>query len=241
MRPYRHFCNTDKSAFTLIEVTLAAAIAIIIIGAVFGSLHSSQIAYNQGMTETRLQEAANRVMSQIVRMIKESRVVSVGGDGMEITLQVPVDHDADGDVIDGSWNVEYGTKWGGADHLDGTCKIIFEVMGNSSESALDSDLNQDGDQADNFTSGRVHIRCYNDTGVLKEERTISGNLIFVGDVDGDGSLEPIFERVDHRGFVDPDGKCILAMFMVMLVGRDGVPHVLDMTTMITPRNPSSVP
>jgi hypothetical protein len=222
---------------TLIEVILAAAIMTIVTGAIFATVIRSQNAFNQGVTQMKVQSEANKLMGKIIDLIRESKVLSVADNGCSITLQRPVDHDGDDDVVSDDWETEYGYTWLGTDYLDATLEIVFEVTGTSTEGSLDSDLNQDGDQVDVFTSGVLRRRYYDDNGDLQHEVTFSGDLVFVGDVDGDSTIDPLFQRVNHGGIVDASGRCVLAMFLILSVAPDGYPHVMDLATIVTPRNP----
>ena len=235
----KQYGNSGRAGMTLIEVVLASAVMTIVTGAIFATVIRSQNAYNQGLTQMRVQSESNRLMGEIVELIRESKVVSIADNGCSITLQRPVDHDGDGDVVSDDWETEYGYTWGDprTDYLDATLEIVFEVTGTSTESGLSADLNQDGDQSDVFTSGVLRKRYYDDSGNLQHERTFSGDLVFVGDVDGDSTIDPLFQRVNHGGIVDANGRCVLAMFLIISVAPDGYPHVMDLGTIITPRNP----
>jgi len=231
-----------QRGMTLIEVLLSVALLTVILGALFTSLLSSQKAYNFGMSELLLQETANRIVAQMVEKIRESsesRIIIDNDNGCVITLQRPVDHDDDGDIFDANWNVEYGEYYGNAFHLDAYCQIVFEMTGSLSEATLE-DLNDDGDIADSYQCGQIRLCYYDSNGVLKEQKIISESLVFVGDTDGNQTIEPMFQRVDLNGNIDSDpakNNCIQLRYMIMKLNRGKDPHILRMVTRISPRNP----
>ena len=220
---------------TLIELMIAMVVLVIILGAVFGTILNSQSAYNQGLTEINAQDAASRVINQMKELITESKVISVNG--TELVLQKPVDWDGDGDVLDNAMNVEYGAYYNGEAHLNATSRIAFGATGVTREATLGYDLNGDGDVTDEFTSGAMFVRFYDSGGApqTQYERQISGDLICIGDVDGSGTVDPMFERWDSFG-PSPTGNTIVIFFLSLKTARDRFPHVLDIAARITPRN-----
>ncbi len=203
--------RSRQKGMTLIEMMLAVALLTVILAALFTSLTSSQKAYNFGMSELTLQETANRVVGQITEKIRESSANNMIRDldnGLWITLQKPVDHDLDNDVFDLNWNVEYGERYGGADHLGAYCTISYEVVGNDS---------------------RIKFSYYDNNAVLQSEKVVCENLIFPIDEDGDGVDEHIFTRINAAEYEDSDGNCIKLRFIILATDQAGLQHQLEFT------------
>jgi prepilin-type N-terminal cleavage/methylation domain-containing protein len=98
-----------NAGFNLVELMVVLLLFAIIVLAIFGVLLVGRQSWKTGETQLELQQESRRAMEKIVNELRQSGQISIDpGPVTPIAFQIPEDTDSDGDVIDGSGNVEWG-------------------------------------------------------------------------------------------------------------------------------------
>jgi len=220
----------------MLEMMISFAIFLIIVAAVTIYLQSAQVAYNQGMAKYRGQIACQSILTRITTEVMQSTLIGVAGDGSSVSLQVPVDHDGDGDVISDAGDVEYGAKG----QLDWTMTLAFAAARNLSEATDKVDYNDDGDKTDSLVAGRVMLSFQDTGGATQASSPISpprvlGTSPLGGDLDGDGTNDPLFQRVDDDGAPDANGDNLKIDIFLFAIDRRRTNFLGRGVTIISPR------
>lgn len=104
------------TGFTLVEIMIVFAIFSIIGAAIFATLTMGRKSWHTGDVQVEMQQEVRKAMNSMVKELRQSGpavIVGVPADGAPysaITFQIPEDTDNDGDVIDGSGNIEWGSQ-----------------------------------------------------------------------------------------------------------------------------------
>ncbi|HLG42330.1 MAG TPA: prepilin-type N-terminal cleavage/methylation domain-containing protein [Planctomycetota bacterium] len=200
-------CRRPSSGFTLIEVSLAMALLLIVVLLAYRLLFTVQDSTDRTSINAYLHNQGRIVSEALIREIHESRIVSVASQNDSMVIQVPVDYDGDGDVLDGAGLVEYGFRDPAnaqAPRLSWTATYSTVVDETHSEAALRIDINKDGDKTDTFVSCRLE-RVVRDGGGVERDRLILARDIYLidsprdADLNGDGTADPLFKLVDASG------------------------------------------
>jgi type II secretory pathway pseudopilin PulG len=214
-----------QRGMTLVEIVFASAIliAFLMMTMIFmGSLTEGANLQNQ---VSELDKASEKALDAMTEELQSGFVPSNGWYSANwvaplqlgsntIRFVVPVDHDGDGDEIDGSLNAEYGCMRpdytpedfpfeSNTTNNDFFIMYVFTQTGTLAESAPDIDLNGDGDTADTFTIGLIEkvfpaATCttpgatHQNQTVAELRQPLTPRVVAVGDGDGDGVADPIF-------------------------------------------------
>lgn len=117
------------AGFTLVEVMIVASLFIVIMGGILAILSVGKYSWYQTDVEIELQQDLRKAMTRVIMELRESGFDSVGSAMITIqdntgqnnsdilTFSVPVDYDNDGDIVNGSSNIEWGgaTLWANKD------------------------------------------------------------------------------------------------------------------------------
>ncbi|MEW6358746.1 MAG: hypothetical protein AB1696_20590 [Planctomycetota bacterium] len=198
------------AGFTLIEVAIASVVVVVVVFAVLGMYGAGQDACSVGSANLSVQTVNTTCMAEMTRQIRESRIFGMAADGSWIRLQVPVDHDSDGDALDEDRNIE----WGAAERLNWFLEYAYHTEAGlgAGEGTFEErkaggmgiDLNGDGDKNDVIEFGCVVENIKDENGVIVSSRQITPRCIVL-DMDGDGVREAMFQRIYGNGTADPDG------------------------------------
>ena len=84
---------SHKSGFTLIEILVASALFLIIIGAITAVLRVAEMSWNSGMGSVHAQQQARQAMDGMLKEIRQSKSMdlNVTAPGDIITFNVPID------------------------------------------------------------------------------------------------------------------------------------------------------
>jgi len=105
----KRFKTEQTEAFTLVELMVSVAIFVVILGASYALMSSGKMSWHSGDTKVELQQDLRQAMDDISFELSESSPVrvTVAAGGNSLTLQIPVDEnanrareDTDGDAVD---------------------------------------------------------------------------------------------------------------------------------------------
>ncbi|TET37693.1 MAG: hypothetical protein E3J72_04810 [Planctomycetota bacterium] len=231
------FYNTSacrrSDGVTLIETVIAVVLFSFIIMAIYAIDRSAKNTYDVGTGQQDMQRISSRLLNQISSAFIQGRMTFANESSL--TLQVPVDHDDDDDVLDDNYMIE----WGAVDK-DGVVQRGYSVSyafvpaasGKTySESALDIDFNEDGDKSDTFALGAIHKQWLDVSGTMAGSSPISTDKVLFE------AGSPIFARIDDTGTADAAGKNIRIFFIVVFEDRRNNVYHRAVRTTAAPRNP----
>lgn len=230
--------SMSEKGFTLVELMMATAVMGIILGSIALSLKQGNDQMLYELPRSGIEMSMGIAFDRVERVLRSARITAVAADGSSVDFQVPVDHDADGDVIDGNFNCEWGVVksvgQGGTQMLGATGTILFVRRADGavlSEPALNTNININTeaarDENDVFDLGGLVFTCDDDgDGAADWRNRLAGGFILQPsgtgtenwgkDVDGDGTADPIFRRVGDY------------LEVVLIMGRapTGVPPIM---------------
>ena len=188
-----------ERAVSLIEVTIAAGVATIVLGAALGmtqtSMSASKVIGDSSVGLRREVEVKNALRLDLNRC----RLEAIAPDGSSVTYSLPVTA-ADGSLLDAYGNVIWGVSDSTGPKPGGTITVSFQVDRIRDEAVEEIDLNNDGDTTDRFDQGRlVKTASTGDRLALPLARVVLVRGDYTGDVNGDGQPDPLFS-------VDADGQ-----------------------------------
>ncbi|MHC4661982.1 MAG: PulJ/GspJ family protein [Planctomycetota bacterium] len=221
------------SGITLLEVIIAIAILSFVLLGIYAVDRSARHTQEIGTGHQVMQQVSSQLINELTGATMQGRLVLANESS--VTLQLPIDLDGDGDVLDNSYQVEWGIVL-----KDGTpvgCgSVTYSFVPASpgvthSESAHNIDFNEDGDTADIFTLGAIHKSWRNGSDFQIEENQISPeNILFTAE-------NPVFSRYDDSGMANPDGDNVRIFLIVRFVDRRGGMYSRATRTTVSPRNP----
>lgn len=235
--------NALCSGTSLIEMMIAMALITVVLGAIYSFLLTGHNSFLIGTEVLNLQQTSSTLTDQVSSRLIEARLISLNANGSAITFMVPVE-DEGGEVIDSNFNVIWGAVDADDDvHVGGWYIYYFEGDETLSEVTLGVDINEDGDMADLFDKGALHVSVYNELGVLQTTLEMSQPFLIQthptagGDVDADDEDDPIFSRVDTDGNPDTLGMSIRIRFIAVWIDGDTKAYLRKVDTAISFRNP----
>lgn len=187
--------------FTLLEMGVAVTIFSMI--AVIALVLSTKTAQYVGdeILQNDLHNKTETTLKKVAGYLSQSTRLGVSADGTSVTLQVPIDVNGNGSVLDASGVLEFGVQTEDGQTGNGVITFIFVVDRQLSEIALGRDLNGDGDRNDIFDLGFIER-----TSTLPGDTTQQYGLPNIvqpsgnhgGDITGNGQPDPIFSVVGRR-------------------------------------------
>jgi len=225
-----------RAGFTLLEVLIASAIAVVLILGTYLAFDTSLRAQTTGERVGYLEERGRMLMDRLANRIRTSNVLyveTVNTAVPRIDFQVPVDPDGNKSVV----NVATGKiNWGSVERtghlLGGYHRFQFQSQRTVQESVIQQDLNRDKDLNDTFALGRI---VESTSGGTISDKAVGGDVgaevIFLNgsymsdmnatyDSDGDGNPlnageDAMFVRVN-----DANGKAKQVNISFWLVVKD---------------------
>jgi len=221
---------------TLIEVMIVVAIFGLIVAGVMSVLKTANDNMAVDIPQGDMENIGHRLVEQIERMVRPSAATQItlpGGDGHAIQYMVPVDHDGDGDVLDDTFTIEWGAFEQGVPTLGNF--MIYQFVpaaganGTFTESANGIDANRDGDLGDVFRRGYIEFETEDGWSRLFGEPNLVcvNNAGWGGDVNGDGTADPIFDLQGNR--------LTISIWLMRIVG-DGEPVLVNVRSTVFLRN-----
>ncbi len=231
----------NKSAgVTLVEVLIATVILSVIIALLLSFTNTVVDASNVYNQVTTMEQTGNEIIELMVESLRSARIQNLPAEGdSQISFQVPVDQDSDGDVFDSNFDIEWGVER--EDYSPGSVAGVamrYEFVKTSefSETERGVDINGNGTMTDVFDVGHIVAVYESGTGIsqggsvtLNEySKVLTGDYILlvkaqaVGDVNGDGQDDPIFWQ---------DGTCINATLFLADV-NEAEPIMVRVSTAI---------
>ncbi|NOZ21435.1 MAG: prepilin-type N-terminal cleavage/methylation domain-containing protein [Planctomycetes bacterium] len=236
--------------FTLIEIIIATAIVAIMMVAVMESFNTGQDICVLESANLAVQSSNTSCLAEMTRMLRQAQIIGISADGMSIRFKVPVDWDADGDVLDDATDE---LEWGANDQKGWSMEYSFFVAPTEAEKVVPPfreaeeggkgiDINRDGDLADNFERGVIVERFYDAADVVQSERQLTPYYVLTplgnhgGDVNSDGVADPLFQRVDATGQISGTGENIRISFFAFKMANKERFILLHPTSIVKARN-----
>jgi hypothetical protein len=180
---------------TLIEVMISMVILAVIMIATLTFM--TTLAEGAGLVNqiADIEREGNEIIDRMAESLRTANVQALATAGDDnVSFQVPVDQNNDGDVL----GTDLSVQWGGRNEddtvsLGGSMGFQFVQTGQFSESARNIDLDLDGSTSTTFDLG--HIEIVYASGFT--QRICGDNIVLVqgdhlADIDGDGDSDPIF-------------------------------------------------
>lgn len=120
------------------------------------------------------------------------------GLGTGFSYRTPVDPTGSGSLLNGV-EVNWGAELNGTDSLAGRAAMVYAPVDRVTEAEVGADLNNDGDQLDEFDRGSIVRHVWDESGnLMADHATLGSNSILQehcnwgGDLDGDEFADPMF-------------------------------------------------
>lgn len=226
--------------FTLLELMITAAVMGMVIMIVTAAMVNAMRTYSPNVTITNLEAAAGSVAERLTEELTHAMAINVNADGTEVTFSLPVDGDGSGTPLDKDSNIELGYGNTAGDRR----RVRYVVHQTIDESIIGHDINNNGTTNDRYFSGRLVVDTLDSAGIsLGNETAISPAFVLATapaaglDVDGDGSEDWIFRRVNADGSDNPLNGPILRVRLIQgRVDDEAHFHVTSRTVLIQLRN-----
>jgi len=247
--------------FTLLEAIIVMAILSIMMGGAMYVLLNGQQTFDEGSMTTFMESQATWMIDKMKDDISEGKVItSLGGwnyyfpcpnnSYSTLILQVPV-------AVGGNyWDPATGAVYWGADGQQGVASYYYLSLDvwppvTLTESTDKKDWNQDGDLNDSFYLYNLYVYVFDPItwafirwNKVMSDIMISTNPWGYGDVDGDGTNDPIFTLLDKDGDIitEPDdvpsgNRIRLNFWLGGKLGAKGNPILVNTKTDIFLMNP----
>lgn len=237
-----------QRGFTMLEMMIATAILTIIIVATLTTMSSMSTSVQIETMVAQTEQKGNKALEMMAEALRSANIVGlplVGSGTMR--FMVPVDHDGDGDALDGNLDIEWGAQREEVDLAGKTVEIlaattIFRYIPTGSFSEAGRiDLNRDGDTADTFDVGRIEkvyeggtttaypgvpAVTYSQIVVEIVDSVVRLQGQDVADIDGDDQLDPMFWQ---------DGSTI-RIILFLAKTSETEPLMVKLTTSVELRN-----
>ena len=182
----------NDSGFSLVDVCIAVAIVVIICGVAYPGFIVANDTMAVSGQKTRLEGAADRILSTLVKEIRTGRLVAVAPAGQAPWIDI---HPPRTGIALDKIDEEGAVPWDAAE----TRRLAFHETGRLKESDAKADLNGDGDRNDEFALGVVELTTPLGTRRITEwGRVILGLPQYREDLDGDGAPDPLFDVQGRR-------------------------------------------
>jgi len=183
--------RTNERGVTLVDVSIAAVIIVIIIGVAYPGFIIANDTISRGGQKTRLENASDRIRKAIVSEMRTGQLAGIAATGE--APYVDIDPPRTGIALDEI--ADEGTvPWQTVTH-----RLGFRQTGVLNESVVKVDINRDGDRADTFALGVIELTTpLGVRPITQRGRVILGMPNFDGDVSGDGVKDPLFQVANRR-------------------------------------------
>lgn len=183
--------NTSERGVTLLDTMIGAMVVAIVVGLAYPGFMAANDTIATSGTRDRVERSADQILARLTSEFRGGQIVaeSAAGEAPEITF-ARVSPDATLDDLDEGGEIPWAAE---------TRILRFRETETISEALIEEDVNRDGDQTDNFVAGLLEIeedgvaRPITETG-----RVILSHTTYNGDLDGDGTGDPLFTRVDRQ-------------------------------------------
>ncbi len=226
-----------NGGFTLLEILVVVVVLTITVTAALRALRVGTDTYQAGMTSGACHEECRRVVETVAVELLPAQVIYVETDPTlppELEYLVPVDMGGDGDFVDTTGNIEWGTQEVAGPVLGSSTVYRFASNATLRESDIQFDIDGDGALDGTFLQGNLVMET---TG--GRTATYGQGLVVVhetdseADMNGDGTPDPIFSVT-----LDKDGNFETVAINIWMVTRDkrGRYIKLNETTSVRLRN-----
>ncbi len=241
------------SGMSLVEMLVASAMLLIVIGAALHIMITGQTAFNHQNLVSTLQDRGRRYLEEIAREISaaDGASLSILNEHTELRFQVPVDYDKDGDVLqaDGK-TIEFGARFNNTPYPGYLVRYRFVWGGKMPCEYCDRlDYNNNGRIDAYFRQGKIVREVITPTGavLMNSTQDFAQDVIVKyypqdGDVNGDYKNDPLFTRIsgfDAMG--NPventmNGNQLLVNAWIMKLDEKRFPVILNFRTSFRLRN-----
>lgn len=181
---------------TLSEVVVALGSGTVMLGALLALTTSVRSASVDIQSALGVVQRGVDVLAELRRDLGRAQIVAIAPDGSQLSYRLPVVDDDSGAFLDAAGDVLWGINDGDGAHLGEFGVISFTTDRIRYETVEGIDINGDGDQSDSFEEG--FLRRVSSTGApmgCPSLRVLLVNGDYSGDVDGDGTGDPLFSMV----------------------------------------------
>lgn len=210
-------CRVSCRGFTLVEVMIASLLLVAIALLMIGLLLTGEKSLGQAAVAADLDARGVQTTESLLRDFAQANFLSVSATNEQIELQVPVDHDGDGDVLDDAGAID----WGYQGQLGWRVRYRAVPEETWDEAALQIDVNRNG-VTEIFVRCRIEREILDPLGGVADTSTLDREVLLLqsplnGDVDGDGQADPLFAQTAPNTLVlnlwharlDPDRHPVL--------------------------------
>lgn len=182
---------------TLVETAITLLLATLIIGASLRAAFSPET--GSEIVRSNLRLRGEVVSERIVKELEFAALDLPTNNGTTLAWQTAVDPDGDGSLLGADGLPQWGGRVGGVATAGVRTTVRWVMERTVDEAALGSDINADGDQLDAFDLGRIErVEPDGTTAPLLGAWVVQRNGAWGGDLDGDGTADPLF-TVDDTG------------------------------------------
>ena len=175
-----------ETGLTLIEIAIGVVLMLIILSVAYPGFIVANDTISTTSQRARLQEAGEKVVTEIVDQIRLGQLTEIGSEG---TPPYAVVHPPRTGIA-----LDEITASGAVPWKDDTIRIQYRPTGKVAEEEVRTDLNGDGDTDDDFALGVVEVMTAKGTRpITRRGRVLLGLPGYEGDVDGDGESDPMFK------------------------------------------------
>jgi hypothetical protein len=195
-RPVRRVAEPSAGrpcGFTLIEVAIALFLGTVTLGGLVALTSTSAEGTRSIGSNLQTIRGGVDALAALRHDLNRARVVSVCADGTSLTYRLPVPAGIGQATLDDAGEVIWGVSDTTGITVGGTVTLAFVPERTLRESESGADVNGDGDQTDVFDVGRISRTS--STGArlaLPRLDVLLANGNRGGDIDGDGTADPLF-------------------------------------------------
>ncbi len=179
-----------ESGLTLIDVTIATAIVIAIVGMAYPGFKTANDTMATNGRQDRMERQGDRALRMLTREVRSGWITGTTAPGQAPSLTL---RHVQGDVQLSDLAVEDAVPWAAAERT-----VRFRQLEEITEADEGTDINRDGDLSDRFSIGVLEtVELVDGKDVVKPITGASSRVIlalpsFAGDLDGDGVGDPLF-------------------------------------------------
>jgi hypothetical protein len=192
-----HTRNRNRRGFSLVELLVVTGTLGLISALVVSGLERGQRFANTEMSRASIESKFHSGIDRIRRELAVARVDDPIDSGTRVRYMVPIDADGDGLTYDGNGVVTWGYVVAGVPTPGAAAWFAYVIDQVVDEAGLGLDVNRDGDLLDVFEMGHLEHQTPDGRAVPLTGSTMlqkAGNP--GGDVDEDGTLDPLFAAFD---------------------------------------------
>ncbi len=193
----RSLVSRRRRGFTLTELVVVVAIVGLMTALMASGMERGESFATVEMSRTSVEAKFQQTTDRFRQQFMIARVDPPIDYGTRVRYMMPIDHDGNGMTYDGEGAITWGWTIDGVPALGASAWLTWVQDSTITEASIDLDVNKDGDKADSFDLGHIEEQLPDGKKLQLTGSSVlqkSGNP--GGDIDEDGTLDPLFDVYD---------------------------------------------